>query len=122
MTDKVNLAEKLDSFDETWVPKVIGQLNGQMVKVVKFLGEYVWHDHEDQDELFLVLKGRIQIHLPQRVVQLDAGEMLIVPRGVRHKPVADALAEVMLLEPAETRSTGTVDHDYTIEPGDLESL
>lgn len=120
--DKVNLAEKLASFDDIWVPKVVGELNGQHVKVVKFEGAYVWHSHAREDEMFLVTQGRVTIHLRDRTVDLGPGEFLIVPRGVEHKPVADGIAHVVLFEPASTRNTGQVDHDYTIEPSDLERI
>ncbi len=119
MTTKVNLAGKLASFDEPWVPKIVGELNGQYVKVVKFEGEYVWHHHDHEDELFLVLRGRVAIHFRDEVVDLDEGEFLIVPRGVEHKPVARETAHVLLFEPASNRNTGNVDHDYTIEADDL---
>lgn len=121
--DKVNLSEKLAGFDEPWVPKVVGELNGQYVKVVKLEGAYVWHHHEDEDELFLVLEGRISIELRDGTVELSAGEFLIVPRGVEHRPVAShGTAHVLLFEPASTRNTGNVSHDYTIEPRDLERI
>ncbi len=122
MADKVSLAAKLATFDETWVPKVVGELNGQYVKVVKCEGEYVWHHHEQEDELFYVLKGRLRILLRDREVALEPGEFFIVPRGVEHKPVADEPAEVVLFEPAKTRNTGNVDHGYTIEAGELEKI
>ena len=122
MNEKVNLAGKLASFEERWVPKIVGELNGQCVKVVKFQGEYVWHQHEHEDELFLVLEGRIRIALRDREIALETGEFFIVPRGVEHKPVAEELAHVMLFEPATTRNTGNVDHGYTIEAGDLERI
>ena len=122
MNEKVNLAERLASFDETWVPKVVGELNGQMVKVAKFKGEYVWHRHDNEDELFLVVSGRLRILLRDREVTLEMGEFFIVPRGVEHKPVADDLVEAVLFEPASTRNTGNVDHDYTIEADDLERI
>ncbi len=122
MTDTVSLAAKLATFDETWVPKVVGELNGQYVKVVKCEGEYVWHHHEQEDELFYVLQGRLRILLRDREVELEAGEFFIVPRGVEHKPVADEPAEVVLFEPAKTRNTGTVDHGYTIEAGELAKI
>lgn len=118
----INLADKLGSFDETWVPKVVGELNGQYVKVAKFEGEYVWHSHAEEDELFLVIDGRIEIHFRDRVVTLDPGELCIVPRGVEHKPVAEKVASVVLFEPATTRNTGNVDHDYTIEASDLDRI
>ena len=120
---KVNLAEKLSSFTETWSPKIVGELNGQYVKIAKFEGEYVWHHHAHEDELFLVLQGRVDIHLRDQVAALAPGEIFIVPAGVDHKPVApDGVAEVLMFEPVATRNTGDVDHDYTIEPGDLERI
>ncbi len=122
MADTVSLAAKLATFDETWVPKVVGELNGQYVKVVKCEGEYVWHHHEQEDELFYVLQGRLRILLRDREVALEAGEFFIVPRGVEHKPVADEPAEVVLFEPAKTRNTGNVDHAYTIEARELEKI
>ena len=120
--ETINLAGKLATFTETWVPKIIGELNGQLVKVVKFEDEYVWHAHADEDELFLVLEGHIDVHMRDRIVPLDAGEFCIVPRGVEHKPVARGVASVLLFEPATTRNTGDVDHEYTIEPGDLQRI
>ncbi len=122
MADKVSLAAKLATFDEAWVPKVVGELNGQYVKVVKCEGEYVWHHHEQEDELFYVLKGHLRILLRDREVALEAGEFFIVPRDVEHKPVADEPAEVVLFEPVTTRNTGNVDHAYTIEAGALEKI
>jgi mannose-6-phosphate isomerase-like protein (cupin superfamily) len=118
----VNLKRKLASFAEVWSPKVVGELNGQWVKLVKFEGEYVWHSHAEEDELFLVLEGRITIHFRDRAVTLDEGEFCIVPRGVEHKPVAESRASVLLFEPATTRNTGSVDHEYTIEASDLERI
>ena len=106
--EAINLAAKLGTFVETWVPKVVGELNGQYVKVAKFEGEYVWHSHENEDELFLVVDGRIDIHFRDRVVSLAPGEFCIVPRGVEHKPVAESVAGVVLFEPATTRNTGAL--------------
>ena len=120
--DKVNLRDKLASFEEPWVPKVVGELNGPLVKVVRARGEYVWHHHAGEDELFLVLEGRLDIHLRDRIVELGPGEFFIVPRGVEHKPVAEPEAEVLLFEPASTRNTGNVDHEFTIEPDRLERI
>ncbi|UCE61424.1 MAG: cupin domain-containing protein [Phycisphaerales bacterium] len=122
MNEKVNLAAKLACFDETWSPKVVGELNGQYVKVVKFVGEYVWHQHETEDELFLVLKGAMQLHLRDRVVDLREGEFFIVEHGVEHKPVAKTMCHALLFEPATTRNTGEVEHEYTIEAEDLEHI
>ena len=118
----VNLAQKLASFSEHWVPKVVGELNDQFVKVVKFQGEYVWHHHAEEDELFLVLDGSIDIHFRDRIVPLGKGEFCIVPRGVEHKPVAQQEASVLLFEPATTRNTGNVDHQYTIEAKRLQHI
>ena len=117
-----NLADKLATFRQHWVPKVVGELNGQFVKVVKFQGEYVWHHHAEEDELFLVLDGQIEIHFRDGVTRLSKGEFCIVPRGVEHKPVAVREASVLLFEPASTRNTGQVDHPYTIEAGDLQKI
>ena len=118
----VNLADKLASFDETWAPKVVGELNGQYVKVVKFIGEYVWHQHAGEDEMFLVIDGEFDLHFRDRVVTLKPGEFCIVPRGVEHKPVAKKLCSVLLFEPASTRNTGNVDHQYTIEATNLQHI
>ena len=112
---KVNLAEKLGQFTEHWSPRIVGELNGQHVKLVKLEGEFVWHQHEHEDELFLVLEGHLEIHLRESVVALDPGEFFIVPRGVEHKPFASGEAHVLLLEPASTLNTGNVRNDLTID-------
>jgi mannose-6-phosphate isomerase-like protein (cupin superfamily) len=104
--NKVNLSQKLTLFSEHWAPQIVGELNGQYVKLVKFRGEFVWHHHEHEDELFLVVHGRFDMHLRDRVVELEAGEFFIVPRGVEHKPVAEEEAHVLLFEPASTINTG----------------
>ena len=120
---KINLQQKLATFTETWVPKIIGELNGQYVKLAKLEGEYVWHRHEHEDELFLVLEGSFDLHFRDKVVHLAEGELCIVPRGVEHKPVANQGAcSVLLFEPKSTRNTGNVDHKYTIEAGDLDRI
>lgn len=113
--DKVNLAEKLARFSDHWSPRIVGELNGQHVKLVKVSGEFVWHHHEREDELFLVLQGALEIHLRDRVVALDPGELFIVPKGVEHKPVARGEAHVLLLEPASTLNTGNVRSERTVE-------
>ena len=119
-TGKVNLNDKLKALPEAWVPTIVGELNGQYVKVVRLEGEYLWHHHADEDELFLVVRGSIRICLRDRNVELSEGEFFIVPRGVEHKPVADQPADVLLFEPALTRNTGNVaDPRYTIEAGHL---
>ncbi|WP_428264987.1 cupin domain-containing protein [Haliangium sp.] len=104
--DKVNLRDKLSQIAEHWSPRIVGALNGQHVKLAKFAGEFVWHQHADADELFLVLDGHLAIHLRDRVVELGAGELFIVPRGVEHKPVAAGEAQVLLFEPEATVNTG----------------
>ena len=120
--EKINLAEKFRSFDETWAPKVVGELNGQYVKTTKFEGEYIWHKHDDEDELFLVIEGNVKIELRDRSIDLSPGEFFIVPHGVEHKPVAAQMAHVLMFEPKSTRNTGNVDHEYTIEADDLERI
>jgi GrpB-like predicted nucleotidyltransferase (UPF0157 family)/mannose-6-phosphate isomerase-like protein (cupin superfamily) len=103
---KVNLREKLALFHEHWSPKIVGELNGQHVKLAKFQGAFVWHQHADGDELFLVVKGRFRMEFRDRHVPLEEGEFLIVPRGVEHRPVADEEVHVLLFEPAGTLNTG----------------
>ena len=118
--EKVNLREKLASFSEQWSPKVVGELNGQHVRLAKIEGEFVWHQHEKEDELFLVVSGHLDLHLRDRVVELEEGEFFIVPRGVEHKPVAAEEVHVLLFEPAATVNTGNVSDERTI--ADLERL
>jgi mannose-6-phosphate isomerase-like protein (cupin superfamily) len=118
--NKVNIAEKLTRFDEPWQPKIVGELNGQQVKLVKFQGPFVWHHHQQEDELFLVAKGRFRMEFRDRQVWLEEGEFLIVPRGVEHRPVADEEAHVLLFEPASTLNTGNVVNDLTLP--ELEKL
>lgn len=112
--EKVNLAAKLALFSEHWCPKIVGELNGQQVKLVKFQGEFVWHKHEQEDELFLVVKGRFRMEFRERSLWLETGEFLIVPRGVEHRPVAEAEVHVLLFEPASTRNTGDVQNERTV--------
>lgn len=112
----VSLAEKFAAFSERWSPKVVGELNGQLVKLVKLQGEFVWHHHADEDELFLVHRGRLRIELRDRApLELGPGEFAIVPRGVEHRPVADEEVEVVLFEPASTLNTGNVRDARTVE-------
>jgi len=116
--DKVNLAGKLAMITDHWSPKIVGELNGQLVKLAKFKGEFIWHHHADEDELFLVLKGRLVIRLRDREVTLDEGEFFIVPRGVEHQPWAPEEVEAMLFEPGTTLNTGNVRDARTIDsPG-----
>jgi mannose-6-phosphate isomerase-like protein (cupin superfamily) len=113
--EKVNLAEKFSLFNEHWTPKVVGELNGQHVKLVKFRGAFVWHQHEREDEMFLVVRGRFTMEYRDRAVAVEAGEFVIVPRGVEHRPVADEEVQVMLFEPAGTLNTGDARGELTAE-------
>lgn len=112
--EKVRLVSKFASFSEHWSPKIVGELNGQQVKVVKFVGEFVWHRHDHEDEMFLVHRGRFRMELRDRAIELEAGDFLIVPRGVEHRPVADEEVEVVLFEPAGTLNTGNVESERTV--------
>ena len=111
---KINLQEKLACFSEYWSPKVIAELNGQQVKVVKLLGEFEWHSHEQEEELFWVVEGCLEIHLRDQVVELQPGELLVIPRGVEHKPVAHSACQVVLFEPAGTLNTGNLVNERTV--------
>lgn len=111
---KIDLEAKLECFSEHWSPKIVGELNGQQVKLVKILGEFIWHRHEREDELFLVLDGSMTMEFRERTISLDAGEMIIVPRGVEHRPVARKEAHLLLFEPATTRNTGDVVSERTV--------
>ena len=113
MIEKVNLSEKFGLFSEHWNPKIAGEVNDSYVKLVKFSGPFVWHKHEDEDELFLVVKGEIVIKLRDGDVRLGEGEFVIIPRGVEHKPVAEAEAHVLLFEPKTVLNTGDVIEERT---------
>ena len=104
--EPIDLEQALSSFDEHWSPRIIAQLNGQHVKLAKFIGEYVWHAHPDEDELFLVLSGSFRMEFRDHSVELGEGQVLVVPRGVEHRPVAESECAVMLFEPAGTVNTG----------------
>ncbi len=104
--EKINLNEKLSLFSDYWNPRIVGELNGQHVKLVKFQGEFVWHHHEQEDELFFVVKGKFNMEFRDKTVELNEGDFLIVPRGVEHRPVAAEEVSVMLFEPATTVNTG----------------
>ena len=118
--EKVNLAAKLARFSEHWSPKIVGELNGQHVKLAKLKGEFVWHHHDDEDELFLVIKGRLRMELRSGDITIEEGEFLVVPRGVEHRPVADEEVHVLLFEPASTLNTGNVTSERTV--ADLERI
>lgn len=113
--EKVNLAEKFGRIPDHWKPRVVGELNGQLVKVVKLLGEFIWHAHHQEDELFLVVVGRLRMEFRDRHVWLEAGELLVVPRGVEHRPVAVEEAHVLLFEPASTLNTGDVRNELAVQ-------
>ena len=113
--EKVNLEAKFATFSEHWQPRIVGELNGQHVKVVRVLGEFVWHHHDHEDEMFLVLSGRLTLEFRDRVVELVEGEFCIVPRGVEHRPVAAEEVKVLLFEPASTLNTGNVRSERTFE-------
>jgi mannose-6-phosphate isomerase-like protein (cupin superfamily) len=115
---KVNLIEKFALFDEHWTPKIVGELNGQYVKLAKLRGEFVWHHHEAEDEMFFVVNGSLRMRLPGEEVVVGAGEFLIVPRGVEHCPVADDEVHVLLFEPKSTAHTGNVQSEMTVEEMD----
>ncbi|MBS0290335.1 MAG: cupin domain-containing protein [Proteobacteria bacterium] len=113
--NKVNLSEKFNLFDEYWSPKIVGELNGQYVKLAKFKGEFTWHSHENEDEMFLVVKGTLRIELRDSTITLKQGEFCVIPKGVEHKPVADEEAHIMLFEPKSTEQTGGVESELLVE-------
>lgn len=115
---KVSIRDKLELVDEYWSPKVVGQVNDTQVKVAKLKGEFPWHAHEAEDELFLVAKGELRLEFREGAVVLSEGEFLIVPRGVEHRPVAEAEVHVVLVEPATTVNTGNVRNERTMEAPD----
>lgn len=109
----INLKSKFNLFNDHWSPKVIGELNNQAVKIAKVKGEFIWHDHEGEDELFYILKGQLKIEFRDSVKVLNEGDMLIIPRGVEHKPIAEEEVWLMLFEPINTKHTGDVKHELT---------
>ena len=113
--EKVNIREKLARFQDQWSPKIVGELNGQHVKLVKFQGEFLWHHHEHEDEMFLVIDGGFRMELRDGHIDLAPGQFLIVPKGVEHRPVAERECQVMLFEPATTLNTGDVRNERTLE-------
>ncbi|MEO8770702.1 MAG: cupin domain-containing protein [Ferruginibacter sp.] len=113
--EPINLLKKFNLFTDQWSPKVIGELNGQAVKLAKVKGEFVWHDHKNEDELFFVVKGKLKIEFRDKVVELGVGEMLIVPKGVEHKPIAEEETWIMLFEPVVTKHTGEVRRELTVD-------
>jgi len=116
--EKINLQEKLSKFTAHWTPKIVAELNGQHVKLVKFRGEFVWHSHEHEDELFYVVRGAFRMELRDKTVELREGDMFVVPRGVEHRPVSDEEVAVMLFEPAATVNTGSAGGEKTVAKPD----
>lgn len=110
---KVNLAEKFNAFDDCWNPRIVGELNGQLVKVAKFRGDFVRHQHEHEDELFLVIEGTLLIELEDQTLEANPGEFIIIPRGTPHKPKAVGEVKVLLFEPETTLNTGNVNNKFT---------
>ena len=118
--EKVNLVQKLSLINEHWKPHIVGELNGQQVKLVKFQGPFTWHHHDNEDELFMVVQGRFRMEYrddggeDEQSMWLEPGELVIVPRGVEHRPVADEESHVLLFEPATTLNTGNVENELTV--------
>lgn len=111
--EKINIAEKFGQVKEYFDPHIIGELNGQHVKIAKVLGEFIFHSHENEDELFIVSEGQLEMHFRDKVVTLNPGEMLIVPRGVEHKPVANVPTSIIMFEPVGTLNTGNIKNEFT---------
>lgn len=111
--EKIIIAEKLKLFSEYWSPKIVGELNGHHIKLAKFQGEFVWHKHDNEDEMFLVVEGVLKMELRDKTIELNKNEFLIVPKGTEHKPVAEKEVSVMLFEPASTLNTGNTENEFT---------
>jgi mannose-6-phosphate isomerase-like protein (cupin superfamily) len=111
--NKINLKQKFGLFNDTWNPRIVAELNGQLVKLVKFKGPFIWHSHENEDEMFMVVKGSFDMELRDQTIRLEEGEMIVVPRGIEHRPVAESEVWVMLFEPATTLNTGDVEDEKT---------
>ncbi len=122
MIEAVNLAQKLTLFQEYWSPKVVGELNDNYLKVVKVKGEFVWHKHDEDDELFLVLKGRLVIQLRDQDITLNEGDFLVVPKGIEHRPVAEDEAHILLIEPKTVVNTGDATDERKIAPDELSHI
>ena len=110
----IKLAEKFNLFNDHWSPKIVGELNGQEIKLAKVKGEFVWHNHQNEDELFFVIKGKLKIEFTDKTVEIKEGEMLIVPKGVEHKPIAEDEVLLMLFEPKDIKHTGEVNSELTV--------
>ena len=112
----INIKSKFDQFTDQWSPKIIAGLNGQHVKLAKVQGEFVWHDHKNEDEMFLIFKGSLIIEFRDRIENLNEGDMIVIPKGVEHRPVAQEECWIMLFEPADTKHTGDVEHRRRVRP------
>jgi len=113
MKNKINIKNKAENISEHWSPKIIGELNNQHVKLAKIKGEFIWHKHDNEDELFYVIDGSFEMHLRDRIIEIHKGEMIIIPKGIEHKPVAHSEATIMLFEPNTTINTGNQINDFT---------
>ena len=111
--EKINLAQKFSTFSDYFNPRIAGELNGQQVKLVKFKGEFIWHHHDNEDELFYVVKGNFDMHLRDMIITINEGEFIIMPKGVEHKPVAREEVEILLFEPTTTLNTGNIENEMT---------
>ncbi len=111
----INIKDKLSLINDLWNPRVIAELNGQQVKIAKVKGEFVWHDHEEEDELFYVIKGKLKLEFRDKMVEVNEGEMIVVPMGVEHRPIAEEEVWIMLFEPAKIKHTGKLKSEFTVD-------
>ncbi|DAC50884.1 MAG TPA: cupin domain-containing protein [Candidatus Thalassarchaeaceae archaeon] len=111
--EKINLKEKLSMFSEHWSPKIVAEMNDYHIKLVKIKGDFVWHNHEDTDEVFIVIEGKMKIEFEEKIVELNEGEMYVVPKGVNHKPFAESECKIMIIEPSGVVNTGNIESDLT---------
>ncbi len=109
--EKINLKEKLSMFSEHWSPKIVAEMNDYHIKLVKIKGDFVWHNHEDTDEVFIVIEGKMKIEFEEKIVELNEGEMYVVPKGVNHKPFAESECKIMIIEPSGVVNTGNIESD-----------
>lgn len=119
MIDKVNLAEKFNMFTEQWSPKLVGSVNDMHVKIARVEGEFIWHTHDNEDEMFIVVEGKLTICLRERNIEVAPGEFIVIPRGVEHKPVSDGETKIMMIEPGTTVNTGGEESDRTVVPSKI---
>lgn len=111
----INISEKFKLFNEYWTPKKVGELNGQQILLAKLKGEFIWHTHEDEDELFIIIKGSLKLEFRDKIMELKEGEMCIIPKGVEHKPIAENEVHVMLFEPLSIKHTGNIESEFTVK-------